>query len=531
MAQDINYIASETRALAAHSDTSINTDAITQCAVLSITHSGLDQAFFNHLNGWSSGTDIRYLDNWRYGRRQLVVIDEAFPLVRSFSLTQHDIGVLHNVLRNSIHPGLREIEELTAKLLATMKMVQTAEAQKDSFLSKELMLRLSELVYRDISSCFRAVRPDDLQSFCRKDTDPRKELESCRAVINELSQIKRIGNAFTTKSGNVVTISASEPAIPDDIGGVILDATASKDKRYELLPARMSIIRPSRKLRTYNKVTLWVSKGHQVGKHYLTKNAANDWPGIANSVSMLRGDDKDVLVCCHKDAEDAIREAVTNLGSCHTAHYGNITGKNDWYKGSTVVIFGLPYLNPIVPTQICAALLPRSANAETHRLDDNFLDRASVSSKLIASYNVIEVIQAINRVRCRQMVDANGGCEPTDVFILCQKGEAGEDLIAQLIDEMPGVVVREWELKASSRKTKTTPSANKVLKALSSLAPGEHLSSEVRKMADVSSTSYSRFVQELSRPNSEMAKTVRGYGVTYISECGRSAQCRFSVAA
>ncbi|MET0531802.1 MAG: hypothetical protein ABW003_26300, partial [Microvirga sp.] len=373
--------------------------------------------------------------------------------------------------------------------------------------------------------------PDDLRSFCHKDTDPRNTLKSCRATIETLGQMKRIGAAFTTKSGNVVTISASEPAIPDDIGGIILDATASKDKRYELLPERMSIIGPSQKLRTYSKVTLWVSRGHQVGKHHLAKNASKDWPAVAYSVSLLRRDDKDVLVCCHKDAEDAIREAVTNLGLYYTAHYGNITGKNDWYRSSTVVICGLPYLNPIVPTQICAALLPRSANAGTLRLDDNFPDRASVSSKLIASYNVIEVIQAINRVRCRQMVDADGGCEPTDVFILCPKGEAGEDLIAQLVDEMPGVVVREWELKASNRKIKTSPSTLKVLKALSSLTPGEHLSSEVRKMADVSSTSYSRFLQELSRPNSEMAKTVRGYGVTYISECGRSAQCRFSVAA
>lgn len=293
----------------------------------------------------------------------------------------------------------------------------------------------------------------------------------------------------------------------------------------------MSIICPSQKLRTYSNVTLHVSKGHQVGKHYLAKNAAKDWPAIANSVSMLRDDDKGVLVCCHKDAEDVIREAVNSLGAYHTAHYGNITGKNDWCKSSTVVICGLPYLNPIVTTQICAALLPRYANAGSLRLDDNFPDRASVSSKLIASYNVIEVIQAINRVRCRQMIDADGGCEPTDVFILCPKGEAGLDLIAQLVDEMPGVVVREWQIKASNRKKKTPPSNLKLIKVLNSLTPGDHLGSEIRKMADVSSTSYSRFLQELIKPNSEMAKIVRGYGVTYISECGRSAQCRFSVTA
>lgn len=529
--QNINDIAVHDIAIAAHSGTKCGEDDRNGALILSITHAGLDHALLDKENGRSLGTDVRYLDNWRHGRRRLIVIDEAFPLVRPFSLTQHDLGVLNSVLRNSVHPGLRKIDELTAKLLTEMKSLRGCYAPDDAFLSNELMDDLSSLTFSEVSTDFSAVSPDDLLSFSSKDVDPRATLKACRATLETLSQIKRIGRAFTAKSGNIITLTASEASIPDSIGGVILDATASKDERYKLVEDRFSIYRPRERLRNYSNVTLWVSRDQRVGKYHLIKNASNDWPAVAEAVASLRRHGGDSLVCCHKDAEDTIRKADTKLDSYQTAHYGNITGKNDWYKSPTVVIYGLPYLNPVVPTQICVTFMTRPTCAHSNTLDDHYPDRAAISAKLIASHNVIEVIQAINRARCRQPVDAEGRCEATDVFVLCPRGKAGEDLVAQLADEMPGIVVRDWDLKLSTKKTKLPRSTQKVLQVLVSLPSGEHLSSKVRGAAEVSGTSYSRFLQELSRPDSGVAKAVRAYGVKYIPEYGRNAQCRFSVAA
>lgn len=531
LADSINRIAEQSRALAAHSEAAQNEENQRGALILSITHAGIDQAILDNINGRSAGADVRYLDNWRHGRRRLIVIDEAFPIVRSFSLAQHDLGVLNGVLRNAIHPGLRKMDEFTAKLLTEMKRIRDCVAPDDAFLSDELMEQMSELTFSDVRADFNTITSDDLLSFSSKDLDPRSTLKACRATIETLSQMKRIGRAFTTKLGNVITISASEPSIPDALGGVILDATASKDERYKLVDGRFSVHRPKVRLRNYSNVTLWVARDQRVGKCHLTKSAGNDWPVVADAVATLRRHGGDPLICCHKDAEEIIRNADTRLGSYETAHYGNMTGKNDWRRNATVVIYGLPYLNPIVPTQACAALLTPLAGTKSGRLNDNYPDRIAISEKIIASYNVVEVTQAINRIRCRQPVDAEGGCEAADVFVLCPRGKAGENLVAQLADEMPGIVIRNWYLKLGTKKAKLPRSTEKVLRVLVSLPPGEHLSSEVREAAVVSGTSYSRFLQELSRPESDVAKAVHAYGVTYIPEYGRSAQCRFSVAA
>lgn len=83
--------------------------------------------------------------------------------------------------------------------------------------------------------------------------------------------------------------------------------------------------------------------------------------------------------------------------------------------------------------------------------------------KLMCGQIVSDTVQAIGRVRCRKVVDKDGNCDPTDVYLLLPGAERGEDILAGIKSELPGVQVVQWAY--DGKATKARPKASKIEEA------------------------------------------------------------------
>jgi hypothetical protein len=66
-----------------------------------------------------------------------------------------------------------------------------------------------------------------------------------------------------------------------------------------------------------------------------------------------------------------------------------------------------------------------------------------------------DIVQAINRIRCRRVIDTKGNCPPAEVFILLPSDASEAQTILDSIKNlMPGVVIKPWDFKFQKRKKK-----------------------------------------------------------------------------
>ena len=101
-----------------------------------------------------------------------------------------------------------------------------------------------------------------------------------------------------------------------------------------------------------------------------------------------------------------------------------------------MVIFGLPYRDPVWATNTFFALQGLQDNRWLEQ--PSWGAYADVRREMQRRQLTVSVIQAVNRVRCRRVIDGDGNCPPTDVFIVLPHGADGDAILGHLQEEMPG---------------------------------------------------------------------------------------------
>ena len=56
----------------------------------------------------------------------------------------------------------------------------------------------------------------------------------------------------------------------------------------------------------------------------------------------------------------------------------------------------------------------------------------------------VSILQAINRIRCRRVIDEYGNCKSSKIYLLIPHGEEGEEVLNGICTEMPLVRLLEW---------------------------------------------------------------------------------------
>ena len=102
-----------------------------------------------------------------------------------------------------------------------------------------------------------------------------------------------------------------------------------------------------------------------------------------------------------------------------------------------------------------------------------FGEHSDIKEALRVGQLVTDTIQAINRIRCRQVVDVEGNCLTADVYLLLPRGLTGEAILSGIQRAMPGIQVKKWSFSLKASKTRSGKYEEDLIEFFRDMEPGK----------------------------------------------------------
>jgi hypothetical protein len=543
IAQDINKLSrkhhvhfgdDDTFAVAYHSevDGALRLTDLKHYPVLAITHKAYEHAL-DGLDSNISPTLWDYHHIYLDRKRKLVIIDEVADLVLESRMGSEDIRRLIGTIPDPLFDEFRDemsMLELLQQHIRGISEGRDSETIPNSVLQTQPLLEL--LIAKEgkdrFPPMFRALRNSLIeyrsnvapysQNNRSADVDARRGLDDhirdANAVLNNpwLWQTKHVGK---------ITLNTAKLLIPQDVkGAVILDATAGENVFYDVFPLanRLPLIAGTRR---YDNVCLHVGKGHATGKFSMSKNAEVDLPRLVAELEKW-GKGHSVLIIAHQIIEDKLSRAARRLTTekgytISVAHWGAIRGKNDWQDFDTVVLYGLHHLPPTWPVNVFFACQGVQSDQWLSSTGNRpFGKHRDIKGALNTGQLVTDVIQAINRVRCRKVVDALGNCDKTDVFILLPT-RGGKTILSGILNAMPGAQVVDWNYADKGSKPQKTKHDGDLIKLFRTMKRGQIPVTLVKEKFGITDSTFERIRKRVGErsPMDPLGKAMIESDVTY----------------
>jgi hypothetical protein len=122
-------------------------------------------------------------------------------------------------------------------------------------------------------------------------------------------------------------------------------------------------------------------------------------------------------------------------------------------------------------------------------------------------------------VRCRRVIDADGNCQPTAIFIILDSGDEGDAILALIQEEMPGIVVRPWTFGLDGpEKLIRRGSFHEALIVLMRNQPvGETSMVSIRTKLDIGPSAYKSLMKALRDKTHHLSQALAEMRVVYVS--------------
>ena len=526
LVKTINELAGRTCAVAYHSKNRLPVETLRDSPVLVITHRAYELGMDQVNRGFADHGNWGQFHAWADHGRKLIVIDEALDIVEESQINLDEVSNALGVIPHTIRQQFPEqIEALTGVANVLRLIADRPKGQQcvEDVLKQRDVPLPDEVDFTLLRHAMKRVRLDVLQG--------RDDLELNRHLTRRNDQILKHVHAtlaqwrWYAKCMGTHTLNTARLIIPmEACGACILDATASSNLIYLLLDSRADIVPVPSQARYYGNVTLHVSKGHSVGKYSLKNRGDVEVPkliGALNSDTTL-GPDRSVFVVCHQKVEPLIVGHAPKFAKFDIGHWGAIDGRNDWEHYDTVVIFGLPYRPSVwAPNTFMAIRGVRDGawlRASGNRPFKSFTD---IRHALEVGQLTTSIVQAMNRVRCRRVIDAEGNCLPTDVYILLPNGREADEIIAGIKANMPGVRVIPWHYQHAKRKPRKSDHQQALaVYAANAMMPGRKALSVLRAELGIPPTCMDRIRETLKDAGSELTLQLAASGVRYELRAG-----------
>ena len=328
--------------------------------------------------------------------------------------------------------------------------------------------------------------------------------------------------AYYNRRGNDDQFNASQLLIPPGLPGpVILDGTASQNFLWELLEHRAEIVPTVSGARIYANVNLHVLHSLGTGKNAMRDHGLRRVPQLLTHLSEHLPHDRKVLLVVHKDNVHRAKNWAHPFAKYDVANWGAIDGRNDWNDYDTVVLFGLNHRPTTWANNVFFALRGGPPTSNDWFTNPTWRDYPNVRKEMEVRQLAVDAIQAINRVRCRRVADADGGCDPTDVYAILPTGERGTVILDCLKEEMPGAVVGEWNYTldgATSRSIRRGSCHEPLLALVDNRPAGELSMSYLRKELGLDERRLRNLRETLRDPGHALNKALTGRGVSYVTD-------------
>jgi hypothetical protein len=525
--------ADDDRVRAAHSEAKLHPFAMRAADVLVITH----EAYTRALEGLSQDRYGRWDDctTWTHGPRRLTIVDEAIAgIVEENQVRADDI---RNVLR-FIDPPLRR--RFPAQV-ATLERVREVLDKIAALNPEDAGSVAARLVWRGVhdgrvnfpKACAMGPLREamgeiryDLKALHKDSPYDRKRIADNVDRTLRDSEAIMARWAYYYRKGLDDTFNSSQLLIPPGLPGpVVLDATASQNFLWKLLGRRAEIADVPPGTRNYANVTIHVACGSGLGKTKMTAQGKVRLPRLLANLEETLTPDRKVLLCVHKRIEHIALSYEPSFAAYSVAHWGAIDGRNDWNDYDTVVLFGLSYRDQIWSTNTFFALQGLQDNRWLEQ--PSWGNYADVRQEMQRRQLTVSVIQAVNRVRCRRVIDGEGNCPPTDVFIVLPRGAEGDAILTHLKEEMPGAAVVPWEFEMDgpSERVRRGSSHEALVALMGNRLPGETPMSFIKSELGLTPSALKDLRKVLRDDDHHLTKSLAHLGVRYLTTgVGRGAK-------
>lgn len=523
MAKAINDLSGKEVAVAYHTDTKheLSLHDLSNWPVVIVTHRAYEIALDVMGRDGSIAQNWEYFHDWNHAwesyTRKLVIIDEALDIVEH---AQIDLDGLRQTLA-TIPESLRLKHSDDVKVI--MDVIHALEDFEESA-SKESCKEIMSIegILKDGEApdltAIRNIIKTDIRFDHQIGKDDRDELRRLRnrhdARLKSLQTLLKTW-AYYARVEARHSFNTARLLVPEDVkGAVVLDATASSNVLYEVFPYA-EVITPPDGARTYENVTLHVSTGHSVGKRTMVKNAKSITSDIVADLNVrLKG--HKTFVCCHKDVEPFLA-AYDPSFELKTGHWGAVDGSNEWQECDSAVIMGLPYLPDTWASNVFMATQGAQSTKWLQADERPFGKHEDIRKALKVGQMTVSIVQSINRVRCRRVIDEYGNCPKTDIYIMLPEGDMAKSLLDGIRREMPNInILHDWDIKTAKRRVKKSKYAESLVKYLSTMELGKKSATEVRKTLGIPIATFKRLIGYLKDITNELHERLKQTGVEYV---------------
>jgi hypothetical protein len=490
------------KAIAIHSKNGRKISDIGNQQILIVTHNHFTMNMYkDHIN-----------------ERDLIVIDEAIDLLTEHTINNESLQRLRNIINVVCFRSDKILKDVKDELDKLNGFIDISKAINDQ-LSKPTIINGEEfnmdkkefLIAK--TDGFKYLKLDKLRKIIKENNcsrialgkalDEIKEREFKKELLEMIDTIEFILKDwfyYYSKNGtlkdstlNSVTIKLPNKSV------VVLDATATTNHLYKLFDD-VVLYPDSENARNYSNVELYIAKNSKTGISAIMDKPKEKAEILIKNLEEHLDSSNNVLIVTRKKFVPYVLdyEVIYNY---EVENYGNLTGKNNWQNYDTVVLYGLMHKPETFN-------INRQAMATTPA---DAMEDKDIRDKLKATDLASEVIQAINRVRCRKVIDENGNCDHTKVFLTLPSGTIGEIILQSITSKMNNIVVKDWDIittleRTSSKKSSWLNSVISYVKA--NLQADENLTATVvQKALGISKANFYElcnkdyFQEELSKNN------------------------------
>ena len=233
-----------------------------------------------------------------------------------------------------------------------------------------------------------------------------------------------------------------------------------------------------------------------------------------------------MFICTHKANEHHAQSLAHHFAHLHVGHWGAVDGRNDWKDCDTAVIFGLPYIDRVWSTSMFLALQGTQDHdwLETPAWEEHQDVRAIMEQRQLS----VSIIQAINRVRCRSVIDAQGRSLPADIYVVLPKNKTGDDILIDIQADMPKLRIVPWAFEMDGpkvRRVRKSSIRDGLLTFMNNRLPGETPLSKVQRELRLSPTQLKNLKADLRDRAHATTAALAELGVDYVARgAGRGAK-------
>lgn len=525
MASLINELSGSEVAIANHSDVKLSAEIIKSFDILVVTHASYLKSL-EDIEGhkWSN------MINWEHGNRKLTVIDETLAnIVDQHVVSDNDIRMAHRYFDFKIEEGFPSQVQAVRTLLDVFTKISALSKQHEDNKSARTVWSSVHKKKLDFPKEFKmeALReymlrlPYDILDGLK--SDPLYQQRKANQIDKILRDIEAIYSrwAWYQKSGEYHLLNCSRLIVPRNLPApVVLDATAKQQILWSLLEDRAEIISTPSGVRSYKNVKLHVTTAKGVGKTSAKEAMPLRLPRILSNLERYQQKPSKVLLITHKSVEHLAMNYKPDLEEYHVAHWGAVDGRNDWRHCNKAVITTLPYRGATYGYNMFFALqgLQDTEWFKNPIWKDILNVRDFIESKQIAT----DVIQGINRIACRTVIDDEGNCPEVDAYIVLPKNKLGNEVLEAIKDEMPDISISDWDIDLKDEtkldyKIRKGSSHEALITLMKNRDIGETNINLVTKELNLTQHSAKKLKRTLSDSEHTLSKTLAYLGCHYIS--------------